>query len=58
MNKFICEGTIVRNKNDARNQGTVLSIDRDTGTVIVKQGYYYWSDRIKNVEVLSYKEVK
>lgn len=58
MKKYICEGTIIQRKNDATRQGIVISLDRKSDIVIAQQSNTFWSDKIKNVEVVSYKEVR
>ena len=58
MKKYFCEGTTIQRKNDAARQGVVISLDRKSGIVIAQQSNTFWSDKIKNVEVVSYKEVK
>ena len=58
MRKYICEGATIQRKNDITRQGVVVSLDRKAGIVIAQQSNAFWSDKIKNVEVISYKEVR
>ena len=58
MKRYICEGAIIQRKADTTRQGIVVSLDRKSGVVIAQQNAAFWSDKIKNVEVMSYKEVK
>lgn len=56
MNKFMCPGTYVTSKLTNKS-GKVITIDRKSGVVIVKDARSYWSENTKNLEVTSYKEV-
>lgn len=56
MNKFVCAGTYVINKSE--KTGKVVSIDRKTGIVVVRNIKGFWTDHIRNLEVTSYKEVE
>ena len=58
MNKYICKGVIVERKNDPSKRGIVIALDRKENLLIAQQGNSYWSDKFKNVNVVSYKEVK
>ena len=58
MNKYIYDGALIRRKKEPSKQGIVYAIDRKTGVVIAQDGKSFWSDKIKNVEVVSYKEAK
>lgn len=57
MNKFMCPGTYVTSKLTNKS-GKVVIVDRKTQTAIVKNEGSYWSERTKNLEVTSYKEVE
>ena len=58
MNKYICKGVIVESKNDPTKRGVVIALDRKQNLLIAQQGEAYWSDKFKNVKVVSYKEVE
>lgn len=58
MNKYICKGVIVERKTDPAKCGIVIALDRKNKLLIAQQGDSYWSDKFKNVNVVSYKEVK
>ena len=58
MNKYICKGVIVERKNDSTKRGIVIALDRKNKLLIAQQGDSYWSDKFKNVNVVSYKEVQ
>lgn len=58
MNKYICKGSIVERKNDPSKRGIVIALDRKAKLLIAQQGDSYWSDKFKNVNVVSYKEVQ
>ena len=58
MNKYICKGVIVERKNDPTKCGVVIALDRKQNLLIAQQGEAYWSDKFKNVNVVSYKEVQ
>lgn len=58
MNRYICDGALIRRKNEPSKVGTVYAIDRKCNIVVAQNGNSFWSDKIKNVEVISYKEVK
>ncbi|MBQ9247310.1 MAG: hypothetical protein IJ171_01840 [Ruminococcus sp.] len=58
MTKYICKGTEVRDKAYPHRCGTVVSRDRKTGTVVVQQGAGVWARNVRDVEVVSYKEVQ
>lgn len=56
MVPYVCDGTIVRMR-DGRT-GKVICVDRNTKIAIVYTGKASISTKIKNLEVISYKEVK
>ena len=59
MNRYICKGAFVRRRSNEAKRGVVIAIDRKEGIVIAEESpNSYWSDKIKNVEVMSYKEVE
>ena len=58
MNKYICKGAIIQRKNDANYQGVVIALDKKNSIVIAQTGEKYWSDKLKNVNVMSYREVR
>lgn len=58
MNKYICKGVIVERKNDPAKRGVVIALDRKQNFLIAQQGNAFWSDKFKNVNVVSYKEVE
>ena len=57
MNKFICEGTVVKNKING-HVGTVINFNPTFGIAIVSSHNRIWSDSKNNLEVISYKEVE
>lgn len=56
MNKFICAGTIVVNKN-TNKLGTVVLVDKERRIAVMRRGTGFWTDNTKNLKVVSYKEV-
>ena len=56
MMPYVCDETIVRMKDG--HTGKVICVDRNTKIVVVYTGKAYISTKIKNLEVISYKEVK
>lgn len=57
MNKFICEGTEVKDKISGRT-GIVIGSIAHYGVAIITDKQRTWSELPKNLEVISYKEVK
>ena len=55
--QYICEGTIVTNKNKNR-YGVVAIVDPETKVAMMRTKTGYWADLVKNLTVVSYKEVK
>lgn len=58
MNKYICKGSIVERKTDSSKRGVVIALDKKSKILIAQQGESFWSDKFKNVNVVSYKEVQ
>lgn len=59
MNKYICKGAFVQRKSNEAKCGVVIAIDRKEGILIAEESpNSYWTDKIKNVKVVSYKEVE
>ena len=58
MNKYICKGAIIQRKDTTAYEGVVVALDKKANVVIARTGDRYWSDKIKNVNVLSYREVQ
>ena len=56
MNKFMCPGTRVVNKVTQKD-GKVITIDRKSGTAVIESKSGVWTERVQNLEVISYKEV-
>lgn len=57
MNKFICEGSLIRNIKTDR-AGKVIAIDPVSRFAVVKDNNGYRTEWFKNIEVTSYKEVE
>ena len=55
MNKFICVGTSV---TDGNKNGVVISIDTRTKVAVMCGYSRVWTDNIRNLEVVSYREVQ
>ena len=58
MKKYICKGATIQSKQNDTKTGIVFALDKKSDIVVAQSGNSFWSDRISNVEVVSYKEVK
>ena len=56
--KYICEGTIVRDKKNPYRTGEVILYDRSSKIVVAREEIRTWAAPLKDIEVISYKEVK
>lgn len=57
MNKYICEGSLIRNVKTGR-AGKVIATDPVSRFAIVQDNRGYRTELFKNIEVTSYKEVE
>lgn len=53
---YICEGTIVR--DTWGREGKVIMFDQESKVAVVRVGAGAFAEHVKNLEVVSYKEVK
>ncbi len=58
MSKYICVGTHVVDKKNDQRIGKVICVDRKAGVAIMQNGGGYWGERLKNLDVTSYKGVE
>lgn len=56
MAAYVCEGTLVRTHNN--REGKVIGVDRKTGIAVIKSGKTSCTEKLENLKVISYKEVK
>lgn len=56
MMPYICEGTIVKTLNG--RDGKVVGVDRKNKIAVIYNGKTSFTEKLENVRVVSYKEVK
>lgn len=53
---YVCEGTIIKTYNG--REGKIIGVDRKHKVVVVTNGKISFTERLNNIKVVSYKEVK
>lgn len=56
MMPYVCEGTIV--KTISGRDGKIVGVDRKNKIVTVYNGTTSYTEKLENIRVISYKEVK
>ena len=56
MMPYVCEGTIVKTLNG--RDGKVIGVDRKNKIAVIYSGKTSFTEKLENVRVVSYKEVK
>ena len=56
MMPYICEGTIV--KTLSGREGKIIGVDRKNKLATLYNGFTSCTERLENIEVVSYREVK
>ena len=54
---YICEGAVVRYKNSMVS-GIVMAIDKNTQIVVIRGLKNTWTEKMCELEVISYEEVE
>lgn len=56
MMPYVCEGTIV--KSLVGREGKVIGVDRKNKIAVIHTGTTSYTEKLENLRVVSYKEVK
>lgn len=56
MMPYVCKGTIVKTLNG--RDGKVIGVDRKNKIAVIYSGKTSFTEKLENVRVVSYKEVK
>lgn len=56
MKPYVCEGTFV--KSNSGRDGLVIGVDRVNSIVVIQSIRSSFTEKLENLQVVSYKEVK
>lgn len=56
MKSYVCEGTIV--KSTRGREGLVIGVDRTHQIVVIQSARTFFTEKLENLQVVSYKEVQ
>ena len=56
MMPYVCEGTIVKTLNG--RDGKIVGVDRKNKIAVIYNGITSFTEKLENIRVISYKEVK
>lgn len=52
---YVCEGTIIRTNNN--REGSIVAVDRTKKIIVAYTGKTFFTEKLENVIVVSYKGV-